>query len=45
MTNNTEQTLKELESRLANTQDDVRSTQAAKRHAKGFNTALENTVN
>ncbi|GAC28719.1 acyl-CoA carboxylase subunit beta [Brumicola pallidula] len=42
MTNNTEQALKELESRLANTQDDVRSTQAAKRHAKGFNTAREN---
>jgi acetyl-CoA carboxylase carboxyltransferase component len=42
MTNNTEQALKELESRLANTQDDVRLTQAAKRHTKGFNTAREN---
>jgi acetyl-CoA carboxylase carboxyltransferase component len=42
MTKNTEQALTELESRLANTQDSARSTQAAKRHAKGFNTAREN---
>lgn len=32
----------ELSQRLANTADDVRNSQAAKRHAKGFNTAREN---
>lgn len=42
MTNSTEQSLKELQARLAKTQDDVRSTQAEKRQAKGFNTAREN---
>jgi acetyl-CoA carboxylase carboxyltransferase component len=42
MTKKTELALKELASRLANTQDSARSTQAAKRHAKGFNTAREN---
>jgi acetyl-CoA carboxylase carboxyltransferase component len=42
MTKNTEPASTELESRLANTQDIIRSTQAAKRHAKGFNTAREN---
>ncbi|MFT4732363.1 MAG: acetyl-CoA carboxylase carboxyltransferase component [Gammaproteobacteria bacterium] len=42
MTKNTEPASTELESRLANTQDIARSTQAAKRHAKGFNTAREN---
>ena len=42
MTNSTEKSSKELQVRLAKTQDDVRLTQAQKRRAKGFNTAREN---
>jgi acetyl-CoA carboxylase carboxyltransferase component len=42
MTNSTEQSLKELQARIANTQDAARLTQAKKRQAKGFNTAREN---
>ncbi len=42
MTNCTQQYSKELQARLAKTQDGARLTQAQKRHAKGFNTAREN---
>lgn len=42
MTNSTEKSSKELQARLAKTQDDARLTQAEKRQAKGFNTAREN---